>query len=88
MGGNPDRDIVEKITSEIREGVYQSYLVSSTGLSSGIISKICEGLETKGLIIRKETIRSEERAYRIIPADEIDYEIMKGLISKYLADEN
>jgi len=87
MGGNIDIDIVEKITSEIRDGVYQSYLVSSTGLDPMIISKICEGLGTKGLIVRKEIIESGGRTYKINPTNKTDYEIMKGLISKYLAKE-
>jgi predicted transcriptional regulator len=87
MPANSDQDAVEKMASEITEGVYQSYLVSSTGLDSQIISKICEELETEGLIIRKETVRSEERTYRIKPNKGVDYETIKELISKYFSNE-
>jgi predicted transcriptional regulator len=87
MPANSDQGAVEKMASEITEGVYQSYLVSSTGLDSQIISKICEELETEGLIIRKETVRSEERTYRIKPNKGVDYETIKELISKYFSNE-
>jgi hypothetical protein len=84
---NPKDETAEKITSEIRDGVYQSYLISSTGLDPMIISKICDTLEIKGLIVRKQTSRTEENSFRIKPANLADFDLMAELISKLLTDQ-
>jgi hypothetical protein len=87
MTANPNEDTVEKITSQLSEGVYQSYLISSTGLEPQVISKICDGLEIKGLIYRKELRRDEGRTFIIKPVRDGDIPNIRELVSRYLTLE-
>jgi len=87
LNADPNEDTVDKITSLLRDGVYQSYLISSTGLEPQVISKICDGLEIKGLIIRRELRRDEGRTFIIKPARDGDIQNIRELVSKYLTLE-
>jgi predicted transcriptional regulator len=77
-------EVVEKIACEISDSVLQSYLVSSSGVSSRTISRICTNLEGRGLIIRKKVVLKHGWTYLLKTTKDSDYESIKYVISNYL----
>jgi predicted transcriptional regulator len=76
-------DFVEKIASQIQNGVLQSELVSSTGLGSRTTSTLCTRLETKGLIKRKKAAKNGKHTNLIELTKDYSYEKVKEVIADY-----